>query len=80
MTSEQKLSVSRAVYGASRGILGRSKGREAFANVLVEASGYWNFSEVKDFIEEMRGLNFRNVDDRKYFLDFFFYWLDRKEF
>jgi hypothetical protein len=58
------------VYSADRNTMASGKGRKALAHRLEEGLGYWG-PPLHSFVEEMRGLNFRNAEDRETFILFF---------
>jgi hypothetical protein len=58
------------VYSADRNTMASGKGRKALAYRLEEGLGYWG-PPLYSLVEEMRGLNFRNTEDRETFILFF---------
>lgn len=52
------------------------KSRDALANQICDAVSFWSFSEIRNFVDEMDGLNLRNREDQKVFVLFLSQWMD----
>jgi hypothetical protein len=80
MTAEQ-LQNTNDLISAKRefNILNRRSDRLLFAKLLCSSSGYFSVSEMLTFVEEMRGLDLRQFEDREAFKSFFFCWVGGQE-
>ena len=56
-------------------VLRTAGSRKKFGRELCEALQFWSFEEMQSFVEEMRGLNFRLVEDRQLFVQFLSSWI-----
>lgn len=61
------------IYTSSKDSLKSLKNRKLFSANLQKICNFWSVSEIEDFVNEMRGLNFYRLEDRKIFCEFFFY-------
>lgn len=56
-------------------VLRTAGSRKKFGRELCEALQFWSFEEMQSFVEEMRGLNFRQSEDRQLFVQFLSTWI-----
>lgn len=69
MTADKLDRIKDIVVGAKPNALGSKENRRALAKAIAQAIGMWE-GRVFDFVEEMRGLNFRRAEDRETFISF----------
>lgn len=49
----------------------RQSSRKYFARTLADYIYYWNYQEIENFVNEMKGLNLSKHEDRQIFFQFF---------
>ena len=73
MTATNKTAIDQLIDSSPQ-FMRRRDSRQKFARSLADILHFWNYSEMESFVEEMRGLNLSNSEDRQIFFQFAEAW------